>query len=222
MTSLNILLFGATGMIGQGVLRECLLDPEVVRVISIVRSRTAQQNAKLVEIEHVDFMNFAPLREQLAGVDACFFCLGVSSSGMKERDYARITYEYTLAAATVLAAANPNMTFIYVSGRSTDSTEIGNVMWARVKGKTENALLRLPFKAAYMFRPGVIQALHGIKSKTPAYRYFYFFARPLIAVLRPLMPQSILTTDQIGKAMLKLAKQGSSKNILEAVDISRV
>jgi hypothetical protein len=114
------------------------------------------------------------------------------------------------------------MTFIYVSGRSTDSTENGSVMWARVKGKTENALLHLPFKAAYMFRPGAIQALHGIRSKTPAYRYFYFFARPFIAALRPLMPQSILTTEQIGKAMLKLAKQGGSKNILETVDISQV
>jgi hypothetical protein len=141
---------------------------------------------------------------------------------MKEADYARITFDYTLAAATVLANASSGMTFIYVSGRSTDSTESGSVMWARVKGKTENALLRLPFKAAYMFRPGVIQALHGIQSKTPAYRYFYFFARPFISALRPLMPQSILTTEQIGKAMLKLAKQGGTKNILETVDISRV
>jgi uncharacterized protein YbjT (DUF2867 family) len=141
---------------------------------------------------------------------------------MKEADYSRITYDYTLAAATVLSAVNPNMTFIYVSGASTDSTERGSVMWARVKGKTENALLRLPFKAAYMFRPGVIQALHGIKSKTPAYRYFYIFARPLIAVLRPLMPHYILTTEQIGKAMLKLAKRGGQKNILEPGDISLV
>jgi uncharacterized protein YbjT (DUF2867 family) len=222
MTHLNVLLFGATGMVGQGVLRECLLDAEVTRVVSIVRSRTGQQNAKLEEIEHTDFMNFAPLKERLTGFDACFFCLGISSSGMKEADYSRITYDYTLAAAAVLAAANPNMTFMYVSGRSTDSTESGSVMWARVKGKTENALLRLPFKAAYMFRPGVIQALHGIQSKTPAYRYFYFFARPVIAVLRPLMPQSILTTEQIGKAMLKLAKQGATKNVLETVDISQV
>jgi uncharacterized protein YbjT (DUF2867 family) len=222
MTNLNVLLFGATGMVGQGVLRECLLDNEVARAVSIVRSRTGQQNSKLVEIEHSDFTNFAPLKDQLTGFDACFFCLGVSSSGMQESDYAKITYDYTLAAATVLVAANPTMTFIYVSGRSTDSTEQGSIMWARVKGKTENALLRLPFKAAYMFRPGVIQALHGIKSKTPAYRYFYFFARPLIAVLRPLMPQSILTTEQIGKAMLQVAKHGGQKNILESVDISRL
>jgi uncharacterized protein YbjT (DUF2867 family) len=222
MTNLRVLLFGATGMIGQGVLRECLLDAEVTRVVSIVRTRTGQQNDKLKEIEHSDFSNFAPLREQLTGFEACFFCLGVSSSGMNEADYSRITYDYTFAAATVLAAVNPSMTFVYVSGTSTDSTERGSVMWARVKGKTENALLRLSFKAAYMFRPGVIQALHGIKSKTPAYRYFYFFARPLIAILRPLMPRSILTTKQIGRAMLTVAKQGGPKSILEPADISRV
>src|SRR5579872_1827062 len=163
---MNVVLFGATGMVGQGVLRECLLDPEVTRVLSIVRTPSGQNHPKLREVAHADFLDFSVLESELSGYDACFFCLGVTSAGMKEEDYRRITYDVTPAAARLLAKLNPNMTFIYVSGMGTDSSEHGRTVWARVKGKTENDLLRLPSKAAYMFRPGVIVPLHGIKSKT--------------------------------------------------------
>ena len=160
---MKVLVFGASGMVGQGVLRECLLDPEVSVVLSIARSSTGQQHPKLKEIVHKDFLDFASLETEWAGLDACFFCLGVSSAGMSEENYKRVTYDITLAAAQVLAKLNPNLTFVYVSGAGTDSSERGRVMWARVKGQTENALLRMPFRAAYMFRPGVIVPLHGIK-----------------------------------------------------------
>jgi uncharacterized protein YbjT (DUF2867 family) len=162
---MNVILFGATGMVGQGVLRERLLDPDVEGVLSIVRSSTGPREPKLHELVHSDFFDFSAMEKELSGYDACFFCLGVSSSGMKEADYRRVTHDITLAAARVLARFNPNMTFIYVSGTGTDSSERGRSMWARVKGKTENDLLGLPFKAAYMFRPGVIVPLHGLNRR---------------------------------------------------------
>jgi uncharacterized protein YbjT (DUF2867 family) len=217
---MNVLLFGATGMVGQGVLRECLLDPGVQSVLSIGRGTTGQQHAKLREIVHKDFLDFSALEAELSGLDACFFCLGVSSAGMTEEDYHRVTYDFTLAAARTLARLNPGMMFIYVSGSGTDSTERGRIMWARVKGKTENALLRLPFKAAYMFRPGVIQPLHGIKSKTKLYRALYAVTGPLFPVLKALFPKYVTTTEQVGRAMLKVAKQGASKPVLETPEIN--
>ncbi|HTD97174.1 MAG TPA: hypothetical protein VK627_09595, partial [Edaphobacter sp.] len=180
---MNVLLFGATGMVGQGVLRECLLDPGVQQVLSLVRTPTAQQHPKLRELVASDFFDLTPLASELTGFDACFFSLGVSSAGMAEQPYYHLTYDLTLAAAQLLFRLNPGMTFIYVSGASTDSTEKGRIMWARVKGKTENALLALPFKAAYMFRPGFIQPLHGVKSKTKAYQIIYAVASPLIPLL---------------------------------------
>jgi len=219
---MKILLFGATGMVGLGVLRECLLDPAVEQVTSIGRSRLGQQHEKLREIVHADFFNFSAIEDQLSGYDACFFCLGVSSVGMKEADYTRITYDLTLAAAKTLARLNPGMTFIYVSGASTDSSEHGSVMWARVKGRTENALLRLPFKAAYMFRPGIIQPLHGVKSKTALYQAIYVVIGPLLSFLKPRMPKYITTTQQVGLAMLKVAKDGAPMKVLEGEDINRV
>jgi len=219
---MNVLLFGATGMVGQGVLRECLLDPDVQRVLSIVRSPAGRNDSKLRELVHKDFLDFSPVANQLSGYDACFFCLGVSSAGMTEEDYRRVTYGFTLAAARLLAALNPQMTFIYVSGLGTDSSEHGRGMWARVKGKTENDLLRLPFKAAFMFRPGAIVPMHGIKSRTTIYRISYVVLGPLLPVLRALFPKSIATTEQIGRAMLKLAKHGYSKSILEPADINQV
>ena len=170
---MKIILFGASGMVGQGTLRECLLDPEVTTVLSIVRGSTGQQHAKLREIVHKDFFDFSSIESELAGFDACFFCLGISSAGMSEEKYRHITYDITLAAAQTLVKLNPNMTFIFVSGAGTDSSERGSSMWARVKGQTENALRRLPFKAAYMFRPAVIVPLHGIKSRTTIYRLSY-------------------------------------------------
>jgi uncharacterized protein YbjT (DUF2867 family) len=219
---MNVLIFGATGMVGQGVLRECLLDPDVQLVQTIGRSATGLEHEKLREIVHQDMTSYTSLDVQLSGCDACFFCLGVSSSGMKEDEYERVTYGITMAAAEVLSRLNPMMTFIYVSGAGTDSSEHGRIMWARVKGRTENALLRLPFKAAYMFRPGVIEPLHGVRSKTPAYRIVYALVGPLLPLLRRAFPNSILTTEQIGLAMLSVAKHGAQKRILESKDIRAV
>jgi uncharacterized protein YbjT (DUF2867 family) len=219
---MNVLIFGATGMVGQGVLRECLLDPDVQLVQTIGRSPTGLEHAKLREIVHRDMTSYASLDDQLSGFNACFFCLGVSSSGMKEDEYERITYSITIAAAEALSRLNPQMTFIYVSGAGTDSSERGRIMWARVKGRTENALLRLAFKAAYMFRPGVIEPLHGVRSKTPAYRIGYALMGPLLPLLRRVFPNSILTTEQIGLAMLSVAKHGAPKRVLESKDIRDV
>ena len=216
---MKVLLFGATGMIGQGVLRECLLDSGVELVQTVGRSKAGLRNDKLREILHHDLEHYASIEADLTGFDACFFCLGVSSAGMAEADYTRITYDITVATGEILARLNPQMTFVYVSGTGTDSSEHGRTMWARVKGKTENALLRLPFKAAYMFRPGVIQPFHGIRSKTASYRAFYAIGKPVLPVLRWAFPNYILTTEQIGRAMLAAARRGASKSILESRDI---
>ena len=218
---MNILLFGATGMVGQGVLRECLLDPDVRAVQSVGRTATGVQHTKLREIVKNDFYEYSSVDEDWSGFDACFFCLGVSSAGMKEADYERVTYGITLACAETLSRLNPQMTFIYVSGAGTDSTERGRAMWARVKGKTENALLRLPFNA-YMFRPGFIQPLHGIRSKTALYSVLYAFSKSLIPLLRYALPDSILTTEEIGRAMLSVARRRAPKRILESRDIRAV
>jgi uncharacterized protein YbjT (DUF2867 family) len=219
---MNVLLFGATGMVGQGVLRECLLDAEVQRVVTIGRTPAGTQNAKLRQIVHPDLWHYAEIESELSGLDACFFCLGVSSAGMKEEEYARITYGITVAAAETLSRLNPRMTFIYVSGAGTDSTEKGRSMWARVKGKTENALLRLPFAGAYMFRPGMIQPLHGIKPKTTWYRILYDVLGPLLPLLRRGFPNQVLTTEEIGRAMLTVAQSGYPRPILETRDIRAV
>jgi hypothetical protein len=209
-------------MVGQGVLRECLLDPDVERVLSILRAPSGLVEPKLRELVHGDFFDFSPIADQLAGYDACFFCLGVSSAGMNEVDYRHVTYDITLAAARVLAPLNPAMTFIYVSGTGTDSSEKGSSMWARVKGKTENDLLRLPFKAAYMFRPGAIVPLYGAKSKTKLVQAFYMVLKPLLPLLYALFPKYVTTTEQIGCAMLTVAKQGAPKSILETSDINKI
>jgi uncharacterized protein YbjT (DUF2867 family) len=216
---MNVLIFGATGMVGQGVLRECLLDPAVDRVQTIGRSATGVRHSKLREVAHPDLFHYAAIEPALTGFDACFFCLGVSAGGMSEAEYTRLSYTLTLAAAETLARLNPGMTFIYVSGAGTVSSEQGRIMWARIKGKTENALLRLPFKAAFMFRPGVIQPVHGERSKTAAYRILYSLTKPLLPLLRRLFPRSILTTEEMGRAMLHAAKHGAPKKVLEAADI---
>jgi uncharacterized protein YbjT (DUF2867 family) len=216
---MNVLLFGATGMVGQGVLRECLLDPDVQLAQTVGRTATGTQDTKLREVVHQDLWHYEPIESTLSGFDACFFCLGVSSSGMKEEDYERVTYGITMAAAETLCRLNPRMTFIYVSGTGTDSSERGRSMWARIKGKTENALLHLPFGAAYMFRPGIIEPLHGVKSKTTLYRVFYAVAIPVLPLFRLLFPNYVLTTEQIGRAMLAVARHGAAKRILESKDI---
>jgi uncharacterized protein YbjT (DUF2867 family) len=217
---MNVLLFGATGMIGQGVLRECLLDGDVARVTTIGRSATGVRHDKLQEIVHADLWNYAPLEEQLRGFDACFFCLGVTSAGMSESDYTRVTYGITMAAAETLCRLNPNMTFVFVSGAGADSTENGRLMWARVKGKTENAVFRLPFKASFAFRPGVVQPVHGERSRTAAYRVLYAITKPLLPLLRRVWPGQILTTEQFGRAMLLVVRRGAPKRVLESSDIN--
>jgi uncharacterized protein YbjT (DUF2867 family) len=216
------ILFGATGMVGQGVLRELLLDPDVEAVLSVGRRASGQKAAKLTELVHGDFADFSAVEARLAGYDACFFCLGVSSAGMSEADYRHVTYEYTLAAARTLAKVNAGMTFVYVSGKGTDSSERGRVMWARVKGATENALLRLPFKAAYMFRPAYIQPLHGIQSSVLWTRLGYAVASPLYPVWKALFPRSVTTTEELARAMIRAARSGYRKPIVESGDLAEL
>jgi uncharacterized protein YbjT (DUF2867 family) len=219
---MKVLLFGATGMVGQGVLRECLLVDDVEFVQTLGRTPVTQQHPKLRQVVRADLMDYQAIEDELRDFDACFFCLGVSSFGMSEAEYTRVTYDVTLAAAKSLARLNPQMTFVYVSGAGTDSTGNGRSMWARVKGKTENALLRLPFQAVYLFRPGIIQPLHGIRSKTPMYRLFYSFTTPLMTVARLLLPNVVQTTESIGMAMLASVRQAPPKSILEAHDIAKL
>lgn len=216
---MRVILFGATGMVGQGVLRECLLDPDVNAILTVGRSATGTTDAKVRELMPPNMFDYSGVERELAGYDACFFCLGVSSAGMKEPDYEHVTYGLTMAAALTLVRMNPQMTFVYVSGQGTDSSEKGRTMWARVKGKTENALLHLPFKSAYMFRPGFIQPLHGIRSKTALYQAIYSLTGPVIPLLRRLFPKVILTTEEIGKAMLAVARRGSPVKVLEVRDM---
>lgn len=219
---MDVVIFGASGMVGQGVLRECLLDPDVRRVVTVGRTPAGQQHPKLQEIIHADLLDLSPIESSLSGLDACFYCLGVTSAGMTEEAYTRVTYDMTMSVATTLSKLNPQMTFVFVSGAGTDSTEKGRIMWARVKGRAENALLRFPFKAAYMFRPGVIQPLHGIRSKTKSYQLFYAIAGPVLPLLKRLFPRLITTTEQIGRAMLVVAKRGAPSIILEQADINRL
>lgn len=215
---MKILILGATGMIGQGVLRECLNASDVDEVVSLGRRAGGVQHPKLTELVQGKLLELTSIEAELQNIDACFFCLGISSVGMTESDYSRVTYDLTLSVAKTLARLNPGMTFIYVSGVGTDSTEKGRKMWARIKGKTENALLQLSLKA-YMFRPNLIEPMDGISSRTPAYRMFYALAKPILMVIRTMKPTAILTTRDIGHAMLNVARGRASKPILEIHDI---
>jgi len=217
---MKVILFGATGMVGQGVLRECLADPAVERVLVIGRNPTGQKHEKLREVLHASFTDYSAIEAELAGYDACFFCLGVSAAGMTEEAYHHVTYDFAMATAEALVKVNPAMTFIYVSGTGTDSTERGRWMWARVKGKTENALMMLPFKASYMFRPGYIQPLHGITSKTRLYRVIYALVGALFPLWRRLFPRYVITTEDVGRAMLQVARSGAPKRVLENGDLA--
>jgi uncharacterized protein YbjT (DUF2867 family) len=216
-------IFGATGMVGQGVLRECLLDPTVTQVLSVVRrsgnaitftGTTPQQNAKLREIVAPNFQNFTAIEPELTGLDACCFCLGVTSAGMSEDAYAHITYNIPVAAARSLLRTSPALTFIFISGQGADTTEQGRVMWARVKGRAENAILAAGFRAAYVFRPGFIEPLDGIRSRTGIYNILYFFLRPLVPIIKWLFPSDIVTTRQVGQAMLGITRDGFATPIL--------
>lgn len=205
-------------MVGQGALRECLLDPGIEKVLSIGRGSTGQTNPKLHEIVQPDVANLAPIEDQLRGYDACIFTLGVSSLGMKEPEYRRITCDLTLSVARALLALHPQMTFVYISGMNTDAN--GSSMWARVKGETENALLAMPFKAAYMFRPGFIQPMHGIKSKTPLYQIPYAILGPFNVLILKMFPKYATSTEVLGRALIKAARSGAPKRILESQDIN--
>lgn len=219
---MRIVIFGASGMVGQGALRECLLADDVREVVSIVRTPTAVKHAKLREIVHRDFYDFTPVAGELTNFDACFFCLGTSSIGKNEADYTRVTYDITVAAGTVLATRSPQLTFVFVSGAGTDSSEKGGAMWARVKGRAENAILALPFKAAYMFRPALIQPMHGASSRTALYRIPYLLLSPFVPLLRRAFPRYVTTTEQLGRAMLAVARHGAPKRILESEDINKL
>ena len=218
---MNILLFGATGMIGHGVLLECLRDDDVSRVLVLGRQSTGLSHSKLREVVQPDVTRLVSVEDLLANIDACFFCLGVSSLGMAEEDYTRLTYDLTLEVAGTLVQRNPNMTFVYVSGTGTDSTAAGRLMWARVKGRTENALLALPFRAAYMFRPGFVQPIGGVRSKTAWVQAAYTLTAPFAPLLKRLAPGSIATSQEMGRAMLAVAKHGFEKRVLENRDITR-
>ena len=220
---MKVILFGATGMVGQGVLRECLAAADVALVYTIGRTPTGQRHPKLHELVHADLGgDYGAVDAQLSDLDACFFCIGASAAGMSEAAYTRLTYDMTLAAASALLRHNPQMVFVYVSGAGADSGETSRVMWARVRGKTENALLALPFRGVYIFRPGMIQPLDGIQSKTAAYRVFYALTRPLLPLLRALLPDQILSTRQVGQAMLATVRHGAPKRVLESGDIRRL
>ena len=208
---MKIILFGATGMVGQGVLRECLGDPDVTEVFAVLRSASGRTHPKLREIVHRDFLDFSSLELE---ADACFWCLGVTSVGMSEADYTRITHDFTIAAAKSLARAT--MTFIFVSGAGAD----GTAMWARVKRKTEEALFALPFKAVYVFRPGIIQPLHGIRSRTRLYNALYPLLIPLLFVTKLVSPGRVTNTERVGRAMLRIAKRGFPKRVLGNAEIN--
>jgi uncharacterized protein YbjT (DUF2867 family) len=220
---MKVVIFGATGMVGKGVLLECLDDARVERVLVVSRHPIDVSHPKLRAIVHQDFFDFVGIQSQFVDLDACFFCLGVSSLGMSESEYSRLTYDLTLAAATALASVTARrLTFCYVSGEGTDSTERGRTAWARIKGKTENALLRLPFNAAFMFRPGYIQPLKGIRSKTRWYQALYDVMGPFYPLFRRLLPRYVTTTANMGRAMIQVAARGYPRPILFSADINRL
>jgi uncharacterized protein YbjT (DUF2867 family) len=208
-------------MVGAGVLHECLRDDRVQEVLAILRSTSGRSHPRLRELIRTDFLDYSDARETLRGYDACFFCLGVTAVGKTEEEYRRLTFDITMAAARMMAGLNPGSTFCYVSGQGTDSSEKGRVMWARIKGKTENAILQLPLKG-YMLRPGYIQPLGGIRSKTRVYRLFYQLMAPVYPVLKRLTPNLVTTNETVGRAMISLAANGYEARILEVRDINRV
>ena len=215
---MKVLIFGATGMVGQGVLRECLAADDVEQVLTLGRTPTGQRHLRLQELVHADMWDYANVEADMSGFDACFFCIGATAAGVGEKEYTHFTFDLTLAAASTLARLNPGMVFVYVSGAGADSSETSRIMWERVRGKTENALLRLPLQT-YIFRPGMIEPQDGIQSKTTAYRIFYTLTKPLLPLLRAALPDMVLSTRQVGQAMLAVARRGASKRVLESPDI---
>jgi uncharacterized protein YbjT (DUF2867 family) len=219
---MRVILFGGTGMVGQGVLKECERDAEITEVLAVGRTALENADAKVWEIASEDLFDLDDEEDELTGFDACFFCLGVSSSGMSEADYTRVTYDLTMSVARRLVRLNPEMVFEYVSGAGTDSSEKGGSMWARVKGKTENDLLGLGFKGAYMFRPGAIMPMDGIRSKTKMYQAMYTVLGPVMPLMRRMFPRYVTTTRELGRAMIRVAKRGYEKKVIEVGDIGRI
>jgi len=215
----KVIITGASGMVGKSVLLECLDHDAIGEVLVIGRNPLDFEHPKLKELIQNDFSNFADARNQLNGFDACFFCLGISAAGLNEDQYKRITYDFTLGMANTLVKINPQMTFNYVSGQGTDSSEKGRMMWARVKGKTENDLLQLGFKQAFMFRPGMIIPLRGIKSRTKSYQFMYDYFMWLEKLIKAVSPDSVVTTTQLGLAMINSVLKGYSKSVLRPRDI---
>lgn len=218
---MKTVLFGASGMLGQAVLLELLARPEVTQVVSVGRSPCGKQHPKLRELLRKDLFDYADVGDAFDGVDAVFFCLGVSSAGMSEADYRRVTVELTLAAAKALHAKSPGLVFCFISGAGTDATGTSKTMWARVKGEAENALQTVGFRAVYCFRPGFIEPRDGLTSRTASYRILYALLWPLYPVLRA-FPKIATTTRQLGFAMVEVARQGHEKKVLESVDINAV
>lgn len=217
---MRVLLTGATGMIGQGVLRECLAAGDVTEVVTVGRTPVGVSHPKLKDVVRANLFDWSDASELLRGVDACFYCLGVSSSGMSEADYTRVTLDLTLAVATAVKAASPDVTFVFVSGASTDASGKGSVMWARVKGQAENALKAMGFRRLFLFRPGYIQPMDGIASKTPSYRWLYAVLGPGYPLLKRLFPKMVTSTRQVGRAMLNVTRSGFVKDVLESDDIN--
>ena len=215
---MRVILFGATGMIGGGVLRECLLAPGIDGVLCVGRAKTGRTEEKLGELTLPDLTAYGAVARELSGYDACFFCLGVSSAGMSEADYRHVTYDIAVAAAQALVEVSPAMTFIFVSGAGTDAAS--KTMWARIKGETENAILALPFRAKYAFRPAFVRPMHGITSRTRSYRILYAVTRPLMPALEALAPRYVTTTERVGRAMLNVVHNGFGKAVLENADIN--
>ena len=215
---IKVILFGATGMVGEGVLLKALHHKDVESVLVIGRRSCKRTHEKLKELIHHDFFDYSTIEEHLKGYNACFFCLGVSSVGMNEQDYTRITYDLTMQTATTLSRINPGMTFCYVSGTGTDSTEHGKMMWARVKGKTENHLKELPFKSVYLFRPGLMKPVEGQKNLKPLYRA----AGMLYPLWKFLSPKNVCTLDDVGLAMIHAVEIGYQKQILGNTDITQL
>ncbi len=214
---LSIILTGATGMVGEGVLHECLLSPLVENILVVSRKSCGLKHLKLKEVLVNDFFQLDTIEKEFIGYNACFFCLGVSSIGMKEPAYKKLTYDLTLHFATTLKKSNPELTFCYISGASTDSTEKGRSMWARVKGKTENDLMKL-FNKAYMFRPGYMQPTHGLKNTLPYYKYFSW----MYPAFRFIFPNFVSTLKELGLAMINTTAMGNQKQILEVNDIVKL
>ena len=217
---IKVIITGSTGMVGKGLLLECLNNEKVESVLIINRKPVGIVHNKLIEVLHQDMYDFSAIQDQLSDYDVCYFCLGVSAVGLSEQEYKKITYDLTLSFAQTVLVTSPNITFCYISGAGTDSTEKGNTMWARVKGKTENDLLSLGFKKAYMFRPGYIQPMNDIKSKTAAYNFIYTITSPIYFLLKKL-PKYVTSTNQISTAMINIATIKPDFSVLESKDINQ-